>query len=444
MTNLIGLTELESLFSQVKERVGNMLDQLPDPTNLDPKIKSEKGVGKYCSLRAFPVYPKGGKNWTLVDQTNWMFGNFAGILWLITFLSEYMDGHGEVRNNWEEKASKWTELLEKKCKDEGKSCDPAKTQTILDTSVSGQVYRSYGLGLRIGKFIDRPKYINIIKNAGLRYLKKFDQDKGYFKSGLSNYKNKHLIFPVLIDQLLALEFAAWMDSMTADAGPSTMALTHAQKTIRSHLGMRCGGQASYHLVDIGDGNGRVYGDQGYSADSAWSRGQAWVIEGLSSLYGSLSSDKKPLKFPDVIDKTVEFLKSKTSDFKQIPKWDVCLPPHPAQAYSPWDYVDTSAAAAVAAGLFTLAFATGESKHQSDASDIFQTLKEDYFPGSEKGLLDHGCYINPLCEQVRNTKRKGEAADSPLMFGDFYFMKCLVWQYCLLTKIKNPFGYHEKN
>ncbi len=150
--------------------------------------------------------------------------------------------------------------------------------------------------------------------------------------------------------------------------------------------------------------------QGYRADSCWSRGLAWALYGFSSCYG-YTRDPRLLQTAEACA-------------------DFYIEHTPADGVPPWDFdapaesrrrVDTSAAAIVAAGLFRLGgLSTDPIKgllYDSAARHILGTLCANYLGQSDpqwEGILKGGIY--------HIHKKLG--VDESVMWGEYFFLEAL--------------------
>ena len=189
-----------------------------------------------------------------------------------------------------------------------------------------------------------------------------------------------------------------------------IARAHASNTMKHHF--RADG-GTYHVLNYCLKDGRVQGierGQGASCETAWARGQAWAIYGYTMMYRE-TRDQAYLAFAQkVTDFAVD---NPNMPVDGVPYWDFG---------APGEERDTSAAAIMASGLLELQkYVSPEKSARYRAFAVKQLLAlaspAYYSEGDEIGhwLLKHGVGHKPA----------GSEIDTPLDYGDYYFLEALL-------------------
>ena len=319
----------------------------------------------------------------------WTSGHYPGSLWYL------YEATGD--EFFKDRAVAWTEILE-----------PNKSDSSHhDTGF--MMYCSYGNARRVLK---TDKYDGILVETAGSLSKRFNPDLGLLRSwGDIEDKKNFLVIPDNMMNLELLEEAAKLPG--GERRFADVARSHATKTMAHHF--RADG-GTYHVLNYDQRPGfhgavqEIRRGQGLSCETAWSRGQSWAIYGYAMMYRE-SGDPAYLAFAQ-----------KVSDFA------INHPNMPEDGVPYWDFGapgeerDSSAASIMASGLLELStFLPGEKGAKYRAYAVKQLLSlcsDSYFakPG-ENGdwLLKHGVGHKPA----------GSEIDTPLDYGDYYFLEALL-------------------
>ncbi|MGN0853974.1 MAG: glucuronyl hydrolase [Kiritimatiellia bacterium] len=317
----------------------------------------------------------------------WTTGHYPGSLWYL------YEATGDAF--FKDRATVWTELLE-----------PNKTDSSHhDTGFI--MYCSFGNARRILK---TDRYDGILVRTAESLCRRFNPDLGLLRSWGSIGDGKN--FLVIPDNMMNLELLTWAGRHGYPRG-TEVARAHAANTMKHHF--RADG-GTYHVLNYDQRpgfHGAVQGierGQGLSCETAWSRGQSWAIYGYTMMYRE-TKDPAYLAFAQ-----------KVADFA------INHPNMPADGVPYWDFGapgeerDSSAASVMASGLLELASfvpgPTGSAYRAFAVKQLLSLASPAYFSeGDEIGhwLLKHGVGHKPA----------GTEIDTPLDYGDYYFLEALL-------------------
>jgi unsaturated chondroitin disaccharide hydrolase len=327
-----------------------------------------------------PMYTVGGR-WNREGErwTPWCEGFFPGVLWLLH------QHTGEP--NWRRLAEQYTRPLE-----------PRRH----DRRVHDLGFLFLSTYLRWYQLTGDPALRDVLIEAG-RTLALRRQAGGY----LASFLGPHSLF---IDIMMNVPLVFWAANETGDESLRRVAVEHCRTTART-LVRPDGGTAHEGIFDVPTGRFmRQSTQQGWAADSTWSRGLAWALYGFTTAY-RLSEDAE---FLDTARRCADFyLRRAPADL--VPWWDFDLPADGPRLR------DSSAAAIAASGLWDLAAVAGSDRerYRTAALTILRTLCSDEYlargrPAWE-GILMHGVYHY----------HKGLGVDESVAWGDHFLVEALV-------------------
>ena len=316
----------------------------------------------------------------------WTSGHFPGSLWYL------YEATGD--DFFKDRATVWMESI-------------APNSKVTDNHDVGFImYCSFGNARRLLK---TDKYDALLLETADSLSKRFNSDLGLIRSwGALNEKRNFLVIP---DNMMNLELLEW--AAKARGGEKRfddIARSHATKTMGHHF--RADG-GTFHVLDYDQKTLRVKGierGQGASCETAWSRGQSWAIYGYTMMY----RETKDPAYLEFAQKVSDFaINHPNMPVDGVPYWDFG---------APGEERDTSAASIMASGLLELStFVPGDKGAKYRAFAVKQLLSlcsDEYFakPG-ENGdwLLKHGVGHKPA----------GGEIDTPLDYGDYYFLEALL-------------------
>jgi unsaturated chondroitin disaccharide hydrolase len=330
--------------------------------------------------------PRTSKNSQLycVPSNDWTSGFFAGSLW---YIYDYT-----IDLKWLAPAKHWTEILENE-----------KNNTHTH-DLGFMLYCSYGNGYRLTHI---PEYKNILIQGAKSLSTRFHKNAGCIQSWDAHGSWK---CPVIIDNMMNLEFLFWATRATGDSSFYQIAISHANTTLQNHFRTD---NSSYHVVDYDTLTGKVLSKktaQGAVDESAWARGQSWGLYGYTMMY----RETRNTIYLEQAQKIAEYILKRLPP-DGIPYWDYDAPNIPDEPK------DASAAAITSSALFELSNYADE-KHATQYRNIaekilLQLSSPEYLaePGENNFfILKHSVGHKPAQSEI----------DVPLIYADYYYIEAL--------------------
>lgn len=332
---------------------------------------------------------------------DWTPGFFPGSLWYIYELT------GD--STWRNQAEKWTTSLES-----------LKTFT-KHHDLGFMIYCSYGNALKLAP---KPQYKDIIIESAESLSTRYDERTKSIKSW--NYRKAwndttEWFFPVIVDNMMNLEMLFAASKLSGNRKYYDIAVAHANSTLKNHIRKDF---TSFHVVDYDTitGNVKYRGTcQGYSDNSTWARGQAWIIYGYTMMY---RETKDQIYLNTAIKAADIYIKNLPEDL--IPFWDFNVG---EEGYTPEgkSYAtifqektrDASAAAITCSALFELSQLSDNDAYAEIAIKMLYSLAS---PAYRAKLGENANFI--LMHSVGSIPHETEI-DKPLTYADYYFLEALV-------------------
>lgn len=237
-------------------------------------------------------------------------------------------------------------------------------------------------------------------------LTRYVEAGGYIQAWGDVGKQRRLI----IDCMNNIPLLYWAAEVTGDRTYYEKALHHAQVTLK-HI-IREDGSTYHTFYFLADGTpDKGVTAQGASDDSAWARGQAWMVGGLPLTYKYVRDENMIAVFEKVANYFINHL---PEDF--VPYWDLSFKDGDNEVK------DSSAAAIAACGfLEMLPYIKDEqlkAVYEGVVDKMMYSLYTNYSTKDSlesNGLLLHGVYNKPYNVGV----------DECNIWGCYYYMEALV-------------------
>lgn len=316
----------------------------------------------------------------------WCSGFFPGSLW---YLYEYTGDE-----TLKEMAMKRTALIEKEQYNTGTH------------DLGFMINNSFGNGWRIAAVDD---YKPVMVNGAYSLMTRYNETVGCIRS----WDHGDWTFPVIIDNMMNLEYLMWAFRETGDTAFYNVCISHSDKTMEHHYR---DDYSSFHLVDYDTITGEVLGRQtvqGYADESAWARGQSWGFYGFVTMY----RDTREQKYLDQAVNIASFLMNHPNMPEDgIPYWDLDAPGIPDAKR------DASAAAIFASGLIELS-----GYLETEAADACLAFAEKIVRSlaSPAYRAEPGENNNFILKHSVGHLPKNSEVDVPLTYADYYFIEALL-------------------
>jgi unsaturated chondroitin disaccharide hydrolase len=325
----------------------------------------------------------------------WTSGFFPGTLW---YLYEYSK---------DAKIKKYAELMTARVE---------KEKFNKGTHDLGfMLYCSFGNGLRL---TGQESYNEVLLTGAKSLSTRFRPNIGCIQSWNSRRGWK---CPVIIDNMMNLEFLMWAFKKSGDSSFYKICVTHSDTTIKNHFRSD---YSSYHVVSYDTITGKVEAKQthqGAADESAWSRGQSWGLYGYTVMY----RETKLRRYLDQAVHIADFMINHPNmPQDKIPYWDFNAPGIPDAKR------DASAGSVMASALIELSgyVEPEKGKKYLDIAEIqLRSLASAAYlakPGKNGNFI--------LMHSVGSIPGKSEI-DVPLTYADYYFIEALLRYKAIIRK-----------
>lgn len=283
------------------------------------------------------------------------------------------------------------------------------------------LYCSFGNALRLTQ--DSALYSGVLITGARSLASRYKASTALIRSwdGGKNWDGQPWTYPVIIDNMMNLEFLTQASKISGDKEFYTIAVAHANRSLQHHFRKDF---SSYHVVDYNDTTGAVISKktaQGAFDESAWSRGQAWSLYGYTMMFRE-TGDSTYLRQAQQIASF--YLNHPNLPKDLIPYWDMDQNKlTPTSMYYPRrDLRDASTAAVVASALLELAqYTPGKTGkfYMRKAEKMIKSLSSSVYSAAYK---DNGGFI--LMHSVGSIPHNTEV-DVPLTYADYYYVEALI-------------------
>ena len=356
----------------------NWLKKAVDTSAAQLKLAAENNTP---GLNPRSINPDGSVRYA--KPRDWTCGFFPGNLWYMYELT------GD--NTFKKEAARYTEALD-------------SVQYFTHTHDLGfMLYCSYGNGLRL---TGKKAYEKVMQRGAKSLSTRFNETVGCIRS----WDFGHWQFPVIVDNMMNLEFMFWASESTGKDKYRKIAIAHANTTLENHFRED---YSSYHVVSYDTITGKALEHQthqGYNDASAWARGQGWGLYGYTLMY----RETKDQRYLDQAKHIAAFIMNHPRlPEDKVPYWDFDDPKIPDAPR------DASAGALIASALFEL------STYVPDGDNYFKFAKTIIKNlSTPKYLAEVGTNENFILKHSTGNLPNNSEIDTPINYGDYYYLEAL--------------------
>lgn len=246
---------------------------------------------------------------------------------------------------------------------------------------------------------------NLIAAASL--ASRYNVDGGY----ISAWNGKGKEGWSIIDCLMNLSLLYWASEVTGNDRFSRIAIHHADMAARDHV--RKDGSIN-HIVEHDVNTGevvRVYGGQGFSETSCWTRGQAWAIYGFIISY----YHTKKQEYLDMAIRSANYFIANCRMYDYKTPVDFRQPQEPC-------YYDSTAGVCAACGMLEISKYVTEAESKMYTAEAINILK-----ATDKYFCDYNEVTDSLVLYGTEKYPHNDSAGLhiPIIYGDFFFVEALL-------------------
>lgn len=370
----------------------NKQESLSDVIDRGLKVSTEQALLMAKTLEGqegrLPKTIKPDGTLSTSDYGWWCSGFFPGELWYL------------YESNPTPELKKYAEMYTDRV-------EPAKNMTNTH-DLGFMLNCSFGNGYRI---TGNPAYKDVLITGAHSLATRYNPTVCAIRSW--DFNKDVWQYPVIIDNMMNLEFFTWVARETGDKQFEEMANSHAKTTMEHHFRPN---YSSWHVISYDTITGQPHAKhthQGFSDESAWARGQAWALYG----YSMMARETGDNSYLDQAKNIASFIMHHPNmPEDKVPYWDFDAPGIPDVPR------DASAAAIMASALIELS--------QMDTSDFGKQcleLAEQMIRSltSPAYLAEVGTNQNFVLMHSTGSFPSNSEVDVPLSYADYYYVEALL-------------------
>lgn len=320
------------------------------------------------------------------DVAWWTNGFFGGMMWLM-----YV---GTENNEYRITAERSEELLDKAFE---------KTDN-LHHDVGFMWNLTSGVNFRLSGKESSKNRLNL---ATAILASRYNIDGEFIRAWPTWSKEQDNTGVTIIDCMMNIPMLYRASEIAEDNRFRKIGMKHADMAMKHHI--REDGSV-YHIVDHNPDTGEIVdcrAGQGYSKESAWSRGQAWAVYGFILSY----IHTKEERYLATAKKAAQFFIENVKKTDYLPLADFRCPEEPVM-------YDSTAGVCAACGLIEIANAVPDNEKQYYMDAAIEILKATVekccnWEEEEDSILQMG------------TEAYGRGIHKPIIYGDFFLVEAIL-------------------
>ncbi|WP_077601807.1 glycoside hydrolase family 88 protein [Oceanobacillus sojae] len=353
----------------------------------------EKGLEKVKYLNdnlngEFPHITQNGQ-WLTNTEGHWTGGFWTGLLWL-NFLNE-------KKENLKEK--------------EGQEiCDQImKLAVRMNDNKTHDMGFIFGPSCVLGNSIEtNESFVEMALAGANNMLDLYEERVGLVLAwDEPNYEGV-----AIVDTIMNAPLLSWAAQQTGDEKFSDTAMRLADSIQKYHIRPD---YSVYHVVRWDTDTFEIAErstHQGYSADTCWSRGQAWALYGFSNMYRYTGKQE----YLETSEKLAEYYWNHIDTNTKLPRWDFTFKDNDTEP------IDAAASSIAASGLMLLSKMLKEIN--PNRAEIWRERSKSIL----YSMIEH-CLYNDLdnygiIRKATIDKPRNSGVSESAMYGDYYFMEAL--------------------
>jgi len=395
---IVSILGPHALFGQPAQAQDNSLDAIVEHAIRASVAALRNAVEEVEDRTKYPTYGTKDMRWKLAASSDWTSGFWPGTLWYAYELSS--------DNDFKRWAVEWTRGIE------------GQKANLKTHDLGFRFGCSFGNGLRLAPGDSATaNYHEILLAAAATMDKRFNPLFGAYTSDCDKKPLPNSI-PVVIDIMMNLELLYWASQHGGDTQIADRCISHTITTNRDFIRSDGG---SFHIVRYDQTSGAVLNRgqlQGDVDSSTWTRGHAWLVYGMTTMYRNTHDER----FLAMAMRAADYFIGHLPENRVAP-WDF---------QSAIDLPDASASAIVASALLELqGYVTDQAKRTQYMHEARTMLRSLCLPP----VFSEGKGTNCLLLHSTQYYRLTDNTDVPSTFADYYFLEALV-RYKALQQISH--------